>query len=198
MTAIGLSALLDASRLFALRSAIIVALGARFSGVEVKSHPGRLDGDDVAGERSFFITPSLNVAVVRILAADGRLSGLRDVPVEIAVYVVTADQVVGDRGMVTRDELGLALCDGVLALVEDPAFSRWGLADIAPPELASAGPVFTALSNEKGTAFYAVTWRQTLYALGHPFRPMEGPPPTGFAPYAVLPGDPPPPPGDLP
>lgn len=198
MTALSLAALLEASRLFELRTAIVGACAARFAGVEVKSHPGRLDGDDIAGERNPFVTPSLNVAVVRVQGAEGRLSGHRDVPVEIAIYVVTADQAVGEHGLVTRDELGLALCDGVLALVEDPDVARWGLTDIAPPELASAGPVFTALSNEKGTAFYAVTWRQTLYTLGHPFRPMEGAPPAGFSPYVYLPGDPPPPPGDAP
>ena len=118
------------------------------------------------------------------------MSGHRDVPVEIAVYVVTADQAIGERGLVTRDEIGIALCDAVLALVENPTIAHWGLPDIAPPEKAAATPLFTAKSLDKGSAFYGVSWTQTLYTLGHPFADFDLAVPAGAAGSVLLPGDP--------
>lgn len=182
--------LLDASRVFALRQAVVATLAPLFPGCEVKSHPGRLDMDDVTGERSPFATPSLNVGVTRLQAAEGRMSGHRELPLELGVYVVTADQAVPGRGLVTRDELGLALCDGVLAALEDPDRARWGLADIAPAEDAAAAPLFTSVADGKGTAFYAVTWRQVLYTLGHPILDLDSAVDGDAAVTALLPGDP--------
>lgn len=165
--------LLDASRVFALRTAIVDTLAPLFPGCEVKSHPGRLDADDVVGDTVAFATPSLMVGVIRVERAEGRMSGYRDVPVEVAVYVVTTDLAVPPRGLVQRDELALALCDGVLVVVENHDTARWGLADIAPPENAAAAPLFTSLARERGTVFYAVTWRQMLYTLGIPILDLD-------------------------
>lgn len=185
-----LEQLLAASRVFAFREAIVATLRPLFVGCEVKSHLGRLDMQDVEAEQSPFVAPSLNVAVTRVPTALGRLSGYRDQPVEVAIYVVTADQAVGRRGLVLRDELALAVTDGVLAVLEDVELSRWGLADIDPPEDASAQPLFTAKSWDRGTVFHAVTWRQTLYTLGKPILDLDSAVDGAADVRALLPGDP--------
>lgn len=191
MTAPTLTQILDASRIYALRSAIIATLAANMP-CTVEAHPGRLDMDDVLGETRLFATPSLNVAVTRIEPAEGRSSGLRDVPVQVAVYIVTADQALGDRGLVKRDELALALSDALLVLIENDDITRWGLqpgadgsgADIGPPEGVEAMPLFTSKAQERGAAYYAVTWRQVLYSIGTQIWDFETPVPAGYAPQA--------------
>lgn len=181
--------LLAASRLFAFRTAVVDTLATVFPECEVKAHPGKLDIGDVDA-KDIFRAPALAVAITRQPAADGRMSGTRDTPVDVTVYVVVEDLALGDPPrLVTRDELGLALCDGMLAFLAMPA-ARWGLADIDFPSEAVAQPVFTALSFERGTAYYAVTWRQTLYGLGEPIWDMDSPTPPAFAPKTILPGDP--------
>jgi len=61
----------------------------------------------------------------------------------------------------------------ILAGLDTP--QRWGLSDIGGPHAIRLRPLFTALTFEKGSAFYAVTWRQKLFAEGEP---MPGPVPT--------------------
>lgn len=189
MTA-SLADLLAASRVFALREAVVATLKAALPvpPCEVKAHPGRLDMKDVE-EGTMFSPPAVHIGVTRIDPAEGRMSGYRDVPVEVSAYVVTADTVIGDRA-VHRDELALALQDAVLSLVEDPGVARWGLADIDLPENATAYPLFTAQSFDRGTAYYAVTWRQTLYSLGRPILDFEAPVPPDAAGTVVFPAEP--------
>jgi hypothetical protein len=182
--------LLEASRVFELREALVAVCTAAFPECEVKAHPGRLDIGDL-DKKDLFRAPSLAIAAIRLRPPDGRSSGLRDLTVEVAVYIVVEDMALGAPPRAfKRDEIGLALCDGVLALLDDESRARWGLADIGFPEEAQAQPLFTVLSFEQGTAYYAVTWRQTLYGLGSPFIPMEGPDPAPIDPITWLPGDP--------
>lgn len=91
--------------------------------------------------------------------------------------------------MTWKDELGLALCDGLLALVETPA-ARWGLTEIGMPEDAEARAIVNYVTETRATAYFAVTWWQMLYAQGVPFMDMDGPVPAGLTGRAVLPGDP--------
>lgn len=189
VVAMTLAQRLAASRVYAARQAAVATLKPLFPDCTVKEHLGRLDIADVETGDSF-ATPSINIGVVRVHPAGGRMSGYRDVPVEFAAYVVTTDQPVAGGPTSLRDEIALALIDGVLAVLEDPHLSRWGLADIDPADNADARPLFTAKSNDKGMAYFVVDWRNTLYTLGDPFMDMESPVPAGLAPPVVLPGDP--------
>jgi hypothetical protein len=159
-----LAGLLAASRVFALREAVVATLQPLFPDVTVKPHLARLDMADVETGESFSV-PSLNIGVIRLHPAEQRLNGTRDVPVELAGYIVTGDQVVDGRGAM-RDEVALALCDGFLSVLEDAEVARWGLDDIGSVIDAEARPLFTARSNDKGLAYFVVTWKQTIYTLG--------------------------------
>jgi hypothetical protein len=193
MPAPSLLELIAASRTFALREAIVATLKPLFPECDVRGHMGKLDMADVIAGDSFR-APALSVAITRLRGAEHRMSGLRDVPIECTVYAVTEDQPLGSPPKVyTRDEIGFALCDGVLSVVENPQLARWGLQEIGFPEDASAQPLFTAKTFERGTAYYGVTWRQTLYGLGDAFWDMESLVPAPLpepAPVVVLPGDP--------
>ncbi|MCF4125042.1 hypothetical protein [Methylobacterium sp. SyP6R] len=189
-TPMGLPELLAASRAFACRDAIVATLARLLPAVEVKSLPGRISIDDL-DNKDMFRPPSIGVAAVRIRPADGRMSGLRDVPVEIVAYVVTEDGPYGEGGrLVYRDELGLALCDGLLALTELPEVARWGLTDIGMPEGAEARSLISVSTEERATAYHSVTWWQMLYGQGVPFMDMDSPVPAGATARAILPGDP--------
>lgn len=179
--------LLATSRAFACRAAIVETLKAAFPEVEVKPLPGMLDIADF-DRADLFAPPAFGVAVTRIRPAEARMSGLRDVPVQIAVYVVVEDRLVGDR-MAWKDELGLALCDGLLAMVETPA-ARWSLTEIGMPEDAEARAIVNYVTENRATAYFAVTWWQMLYAQGVPFMDMDGPVPADMTGRVVLPGDP--------
>lgn len=182
--------LLSASRAFALREAVVETVGNAFPAVEVKSLPGRISIDDL-DDKELFRPPSIGIAAVRIRPAEGRLSGQRDVPVEVVAYVVTEDGPWGENNrLVYRDELGLALCDGVLALLEQVELARWGLTDIGMPEDAAAVALVSVSTEQRNTAYFSVSWWQMLYGQGNPFLDMEGPVPAGGAVRTILPGDP--------
>lgn len=187
MTAPTLADLLAASRIFALRTAVVARLKTALPFCEVKAHPGRLDVGDVE-DGTMFSPPGLYAGVTRLNRGEGRMSGHRDVPVEIAVYVVAGDTTVAGQ-LVTRDEVALALSDAVLAIVEAAPGESWGLTDISPPENADAQALFTAKSHPKAILFYAVTWRQVLMTLGDGLWDFESTP-DGLDPTVLLPGDP--------
>lgn len=157
--------MLEQSRVFALRAAIVAALAAHFLDVEVRSHPGKLDMSDVLA-KDLFAAPSILIAATR-LDNDDRLSGSDDLRVHLSAYVVAEDLSIGEpRRLVTRDEIGLALCEAVILSLSDPDFSAWGVMGVGSVENVQWQPLFTARSWEMGTVYYAVTWTQILYALG--------------------------------
>lgn len=182
-----LSELLTASRAFAFREGVVKTLAAAFPEIEVKALPARLQIEDL-DKADMFSPPAMRVAVTRIRPAEHRMSGERDVPVEVVVYVIVEDRLVAER-LAFRDEIGLALCDGVLALLETPA-ARWGLTDIGMPEEAEAKPVLSVMTENRGTAYFVAGWWQKLYAQGQPFMDMQTPVPGGIPNRTLLPGDP--------
>lgn len=157
-----------ASRLAPLPGAIAATLRPLFLGVQVKTHPGRIDVADVlAGD--VFLPPMIAISVV---AADPVVEIASDYSVfaECCAYVISEDMAVGNLS-VGRDQVALAMCQGVADVVCDLDAPRWGLEDITSPADIRIRPLFTQLSFEKGIAFYAVTWRQKLFALGAPMPP---------------------------
>jgi hypothetical protein len=78
-----LSQLLAASRVFDLREAAVATLKPLFPDCEVRAHLGRLDMADVeTGET--YSAPSMHIGVTRQPSPEHRMSGLRDVRVELA------------------------------------------------------------------------------------------------------------------
>lgn len=159
---------LAAARLAALPDAMVATLRPLFPGVTVRTHPGRIDLADVAAG-DIFLPPMIAVSVIG-MTAPVQTPGQYEIGAECAAYVVTEDLVIADRST-RREEVALALCHGFLDILADFETPRWGLSDIASPAEMRAQPLFTALSYKKGLCFYAVTWRQTLFAEGQPMTP---------------------------
>ncbi len=162
-TPVALSVLLANSRVVAVRNAAVASLGALFPDIQVLAHLGKLDMADVLSAGAF-TAPSIHVAAARVKNED-RTSGDQDFAVHFRAYIVAEEKIVGGLRY-TRDEIGYALMEGLLAALEDVAIPLWTLSEIGLPEDAEGEPLFTMKSFEKGTAFYIVTWRQTLYASG--------------------------------
>ena len=161
MTGVSRVDLIQNARIFRTREAIVSALKTHFEDIEVRAHPGRIDMADVLA-KDVFAAPSIALAITKATPA-GRLSGADDVTAEITAYVIARDAMVGGT-MVTRDEFALAICEGLLIALSDDDFTHWS-GNVGIVEDAVATPVFTMKSFENGTVFYAVTWKQTLYAV---------------------------------
>lgn len=162
MTTITKAQLIANARVIALRDAIVTKLKTRFVDLEVKAHLGKLDMSDVLA-KGIFNPPSIAVAATRV-KPEGRLSGADDFAAEITAYVVTEDLMIGGL-RVERDEMALAICEGLLISLSDDDFTRWGVENIGPVDDAEAKPLFTIKSVTQGVVYYAVTWKQTLYAV---------------------------------
>ncbi|MFT4099039.1 MAG: hypothetical protein QM651_18105 [Rhodoblastus sp.] len=166
MTPARLPEILAASRLFALRAAVVAQLKALVPDVEIKSHPGKIDMSDVI-EQDVFATPSIVIALTHF-RPDSRLSDAPDLVAKFVAYVVVENMTI-DGKLVYADEIGPAVCDAIACfLARATPDTQWGLTDIGTPEDVEAQPVFTAKSFAKGVCFYAVSWKQTLYACGEP------------------------------
>lgn len=149
-------------RVKALRDAVVAQLQTRFVDLEVRPHIGKLDISDVV-EKSIFNPPSIAVAATRV-KPDGRLSGADDFVVDLTAYVVAEDLMVcGAR--VERDEMAIAICEALLISLADDDFADWGAENVGLPDDAQGQPLFTIASMTRGAVYYAVTWRQTLYAV---------------------------------
>ncbi|ACE99240.1 conserved hypothetical protein [Rhodopseudomonas palustris TIE-1] len=155
---------LDRAALVIFLDAVEARLKVLFPDVTVRQHPGRIDVSDII-EKDIFNPPMLAVAAVR-WKFDGDLDGSWNLDVEVAVYVITAETVVGTKA-VPRQEVAHALSLGVLQILGDIDGHRWGLqCGISSPEKVEARPLFTSETFAKGAAYYVVTWTQGLYTLG--------------------------------
>lgn len=150
---------LAGARLPGLLTAVEGTLKPLFPGVSVRTLAGKVDMSDVV-EGSVFAAPAIAVTLTRWRAPPD-VSGGYALEVDLAAYVVTEETVVGARA-VRREAVAHALTAGLIDILADDDASRWGLRSISAPQAAEARPVFTAESYAKGTAYYAVTWRQSL------------------------------------
>ena len=163
-----LADLVASSRIVALREAIVATVATRRPECEVKGHIGKLDFSDVLA-KDMFRPPAIVVAVTRA-KPDERLSSALDLVADVTAYVVAENMMLGTPGLLAkRDEVAWALSQDLLALTADTEDSRWGLDDIGHPDAPEAKPLFTAATFERGTVYFVVTWRQTLYGALDPF-----------------------------
>lgn len=159
---------ISSTRLAALPTAVADTLRPLFPDLTVRTHPGRIDVADVAAG-DIFNPPMIAVSVI---SAGGpvQVAGQFDLVAECAAYVITQEMAIDSRST-PRDQVALAICQGLLEILADMDAPRWGLPSITSPTDMRAQPLFTAISYEKGFCFYAVTWRQTLFAEGQPMDP---------------------------
>lgn len=155
---------LERAALVIFLDAVEARLKVLFPDVTVRQHPGRIDVSDII-EKDIFNPPMLAVAAVR-WKFDGDLDGSWSLYVEAAVYVVTAETVVGTKS-IRRQEVAHALSQGVLEILGDIDAHRWELkCGISSPEKIEARPLFTSKTFGNGAAFYVVSWSQTLSGFG--------------------------------
>ena len=158
------------SKIHALQTAIVKTLETLFPDINVKSHPGKLDIEDIVA-KDVFNAPALAIAIIR-QTEHGRLSASRDVTVSVSIFVIVEDMAIGEPPLaVYKDELGHGICDALTCLLNGRDSSRWGYqdSDIAFPADVKAMPIFTIASADRAAAIYAVTFEQTLHNLDLPW-----------------------------
>lgn len=135
-----------------LREAIATKLRAEFSGVEVISHGGRFDAEEL--RRWSIKAPAL---VVMCVAADGvnDLGGIPSVPWRFAVVVVTKS-----TAKAKRDEVALGLVEAVLHRVHG---NRWGAENVDAPDQVLAENLFSAPADKEGIALWGMRWSQAVH-----------------------------------
>ncbi|MFT0861751.1 hypothetical protein [Ancylobacter sp. G4_0304] len=162
---------LEGARLAALAPAIVATLKPLYPGVTVKELPGRIDISDIlAGD--VYAAPMIGICLTRIrqpISVDGSF----ELPTDITAIIVTEDQAIGSKA-VERAELAYAIGLGLFEVLVDLDVARWGLASITSPTDAEMRPLVTAKSYTAGTAYYALTWRQSLIGFGED--PLARPP----------------------
>lgn len=188
--------MIAASRVNALRDAVVATFEPVFPQFEVKAHPGKLDIADIVAQ-DMFRPPALAIAALRVKPEE-RASGSEDLVVDLAAYVIVEDGPWGpSNGLIYRDELGYAVGAALIRLLSatgPDAVNRWGLIDVGMPADVEMKPLFTVKSYERGSAFYAVTWRQVLYHTGPTIWDMDSPAPPDLDTTTYVNEEPPPPP----
>lgn len=158
--------LVAADPLGAAKAAIRGRLNTLLPGVTVVAHPGKIDLSEVVA-KAVVAAPGIALGWSRIRV--GRtIDGSYALGVEWTAYVVVEDAVLGDR-RVDRERLGLAIGARLVAILEDADEQTWGIGGILPPESdprPELKPMFTVRDEARGTAYYAVTWTQSLVDLG--------------------------------
>lgn len=150
---------LSEGRLTALLPAIESTLKTHFPGVEVRSLAGKIDMSDVL-EGAVIQPPAIAVALVR-WRAPGDVGARCPLDLDLAAYVITEETVLAARSE-RREVVAWAISEGLLEILADLDVARWGMKAITSPDAAEARPLFTAETYARGTAYYAVTWKQRL------------------------------------
>jgi len=158
-----LSDLIAADQVAALKSAIVARLIMQLPGVKVISHPGKVDISQIVA-KTVVAAPGVAVGWTRI-RPDRLPDGTWSAVIEFAAYIVVEDKVIDSR-RVERETLGYAIGLRLLAILGDPDEQLWGRGDVLPPQGADLRPFFTLRDAADGVAYYALTWSQTLTALG--------------------------------
>ena len=166
-----LSAMIEASRFEAAKDAIVATLKTLMTDVAVVSHPGKLDIADVVA-KSVVKAPGVAIGWTRVRTPRD-VEGTFGSVVEWTAYIVVEDgaDLVTKRRM-NREDIAHAIGSFLLGVLADADTPSWGLRNITMPSRDPAPelrPVFTTKSFEGGTAYYAVTWSQTLVDEGAPF-----------------------------
>jgi hypothetical protein len=166
-----LSERLENSALAGFIAAVEATLKPLFPDVTVRQHPGRLDVSDII-EKDIFNPPMIAIAATR-WRETGDLDGSWNLEIETACYVVTEDVAIGGKAW-RRQEVAHAISQGLLDILGDLDAPRWSLQSISQPVKVEARPLFTSETFAKGSAYYVVTWEQTLSGFGA--TPLDRPP----------------------
>ena len=172
-----LSDLIALDPVFAFQTAVCETLKTLFPDIDVKRHPGKLDVFDVI-EGETISAPSMLIGWSAIKTPRD-VTGAYELPIDFAAYIVAEDY--ADREQkrsIDRQQVAFAIGSRLLDILQDPDLQCFGQSKVLPPATKpepTLRPLFTATAHGKGTAYYAVTWQQTLVGLGPDF--LGGPTP---------------------
>lgn len=165
-----LTALIDASRIDTVKTAIVARIKTLLPDVSVVSHPGKLDISDVVAE-DIVNTPGIAIGWSRVRTVEDISSGY-GLMIDWTAYVVVEDYALrAAKRRIGREAVAHAIGGFLIRLLGDEDEAAWGQMKIGLPETVPAPefrPVFTSRSFAKGIAYYAVTWSQTLIETGAP------------------------------
>ncbi|MEO0497877.1 MAG: hypothetical protein AAF141_10995 [Pseudomonadota bacterium] len=164
-----LSVLIKRSPLDAIKSAIVAKLEPLLVGVNVKSHPGKLDISDVMA-KAVVSAPGLAIGWNRIRYTRMPSNEYVSVVSWLAYIVVEDYADVTNKRRVSRETVAHAIGDQLLEILHSVNESQWvagmGMVETDPaPELK---PVFTLNAYAEGAAYYALSWDQHLPRRGDP------------------------------
>lgn len=177
-----LSELIAVDPVFGLQKAICDTLHRLFPDVSVRQHPGKLDVYDVI-EGETIAAPAILVGWTAIKTPRD-VSGAYELPIDFAAYIIAEDY--ADRAQnraVDRQAIAFAIGSRLLDILQDPDLQCFDQAGVTPPATKpepALRPLFTATAHGKGTAYYAVTWQQTIVGLGPD---LTGGPTPAMVPY---------------
>lgn len=162
--------MIAASRLDALKTAIVATLKPLLPRVTITLHPGRLDINDLLA-KAIVAAPGVAIGWTR-LRASREIGGTYGTPIDLAAYIVTEDY--SDTSstpprLVARDVVAHGIGSFLLRILHDPDAPTWGLTGIThplPEPAPELRPVVTMKTAENGTAVYAVTWSQATLLEG--------------------------------
>lgn len=154
---------LEDAALVQFLDAVEATLKPLFPDVTVRQHPGKIDVSDMI-EKDIFVPPMIAVSAAH-WRLTGDIGGLWDLSIGAVAYIVTEDMAIGSK-LVRRQEIAHALAQGLLEVLGDLDAQRWGLRAINSPEKVEARPLFTSETFAKGSAYYVLSWEQTLSDFG--------------------------------
>jgi len=153
-------------RIVDFRQAVADAIKTKLPDLrECRPYGGRFDLGELAAVSAR--APAVFVAVLRSSGNAAYGDGRRQIPLNMAAYVVTADSRDADR-----DETALNLCEILQGWIPH---NRFGTAQCADPGEVRWANLYSGRARGKGVALMAVTWRQDL-VVGEPDDQTEDPP----------------------
>ena len=159
-----LEQLIAADPLVPVQEAIVATLRTLLPGVRIEPHPGKVDLSELIA-KSVVTAPGIGIGWSRIRRA-ALLDGSFGAAVEWVAYIVAEPKLVGRR--VEKEVIGAAIGGQLLRILSDDIACFWGRTGILPPADAvpELKPFFTIKDAAQQTAYYVVTWTQTIADIG--------------------------------
>lgn len=161
-----LDQLVAADPLVPVQKAIVTTLWGLLPGVSVEAHPGKVDLSELTG-KSVVTAPGIGIGWSRIRRT-AVLDGSFGAAVEWVAYIIAEPKIVAGR-RVEKEVVGAAIGGQLLRILSDDTTCFWGRTGILPPlrdAVPELKPLFTIKDAAQQTAYYVVTWTQTIADIG--------------------------------
>lgn len=135
-----------------LRQAIIDKISLEIPDLQaVDPHPGQFNLNEL--KRITTLLPAVRVAVLNTQTISLVGNGEKDIPLQLAAYVITED------GTSPKDESAMEYVESLLELIPG---QRWGISGVTDAKNIQAQNMFTTDADIYGVAMWSVTWEQSI------------------------------------